>query len=464
MLKEYRLTAECFLLPVPPPASFEIAYFPLQALALKVNKNASAILRTLIEREVVDSPSAIPFLQQLIEIGVVNGCGDKEPGIDQPGKPLPARLMLLISERCNLLCEYCYSKATSSAPIMSREIARHAIELAVANAETIPNRCVDLTFHGGGEPTMNWSVLVDTVSYGKTLCEERNLGFKTTICTNGIVSKKKAEWLADNIDTVVVSIDGAPDIQDVQRPLAAGGSSFALTSRTLDVLSKKGKSYILRMTATERSEQHIAEQYAFLAKRFKPRSICIEPLFVCGRCATNACQPPQKELFVSGFLSSMLKSPELGVSAQYSGGRIYYLDSIFCGAAGHNFIVTSAGLVTSCLEVTSRDDPRSESFVYGSYDAGRGEFVFDLNRFRSLGQLRVQGMDWCRDCFAKWHCAGDCPAKVSQPGNVNSGKNSYRCEVNRQITLSQLYAEMGLLTDVNGSFTDKEGDHEKDRS
>jgi uncharacterized protein len=86
--------------------------------------------------------------------------------------------------------------------------------------------------------------------------------------------------------------------------------------------------------------------------------------------------------------------------------------------------------------VTSRRDPRAETFIYGRYDADHRSFVFDADRLATLRRLTVHDAPRCGRCFAKYHCAGDCPSKRLYPGADDAV--IARCVINRALTLDHL--------------------------
>jgi len=90
--------------------------------------------------------------------------------------------------------------------------------------------------------------------------------------------------------------------------------------------------------------------------------------------------------------------------------------------------------------VMSRDDPRAGTFIYGSFDAARREFVYDSERLAALRRLTVNEAPRCANCFAKYHCAGDCPGKRLYPGADDAVVA--RCAINRRLTLDQLEAHL----------------------
>ena len=65
----------------------------------------------------------------------------------------------------------------------------------------------------GGEPTLNWPVLTGSFYHARDRCKEENLRLNSSICSNGIMSAKKALWIIENIQDIAISIDGPPEIQ-----------------------------------------------------------------------------------------------------------------------------------------------------------------------------------------------------------------------------------------------------------
>ena len=87
-------------------------------------------------------------------------------------------------------------------------------------------------------------------------------------------------------------------------------------------------------------------------------------------------------------------------------------------------------------QITGRDDPRAETFIYGSYKRRHGSFAFDATRMATLRRFTVDDAPRCARCFAKYHCAGDCPSKRLFPGADDAV--IARCAMNRRLTLDQL--------------------------
>lgn len=444
MKKTYSLSSDCYVIPYEEkgPQSY-IAYFPIQSLVFEVNEDAAEIIRNLkVEPVKTADPSMQEFLESLKALKVINQEKEIHPFVQFRDNHAPTRTILLLSDICNLNCVYCYNNAHSKGDMMPFHIAKDAIDTIIKNASDQKARTVELGYHGGGEPTMNWSVLTESHDYARERCREQELRMNSSICTNGVMTSEKAQWIVENIRDIAISIDGHPELHNKQRPFQNGEASFEKVASTIDLLGKNNKNYALRLTATEFSEGQIYDTVNFLINRFHPPNICIEPLFVCGRCETSGCKPPVDD----HFIEEMIRAFELGdrnkVSVQYSGNRITLLLSRFCGAQGSNFFITSRGDVTSCLEVSSKNDPRADYFIYGSYDPVKRGFNFDYEKLKRLTSSQVQSFESCRDCFAKWHCGGDCLAKTPDFSKVSVQRNSYRCKINKALTRDSLIKAM----------------------
>ena len=104
-------------------------------------------------------------------------------------------------------------------------------------------------------------------------------------------------------------------------------------------------------------------------------------------------------------------------------------------AAGGSFGVTPEGYITSCYEVLEKSHPLSDIFFYGKIE--ESSLVYFPDKLHRLAKLNVFEKAKCRRCFAKFHCAGDCPAKSILSDRTEIDQN-YRCIINRELTKEQL--------------------------
>jgi uncharacterized protein len=437
--KGYSLTSECHCIDLKSRHDEYLLYFPLKSIYFKVNAESARIVKQLMRGSYPRrNDNSREFLDILQGAGLVNGKGDRHPEQKWESEPKPTRTTLLLSHSCQLSCVYCYSGPFRSAALMPWECARAAIDTIVSNALKTGQRTLDLGFHGGGEPSINWNVLIKTVDYARRRCAVENLVLTVSLCTNAMLSRKRAQWVAANMSNITVSIDGPPEIHNAQRPLANGRPSYNTVAAAIDCFTDLKKTYGFRVTVTKLSQHRIPHIFDHLTSRFKPATICFEPLFVCGKRPTRQCRRPDAAAFSKGIKDIFSMSTARRTGILYSGGRLSYIGDAFCGAAGDNFFITPSGDVTSCLEVSSTGDKRSKIFMYGKLNKKADGFNFDTKAFKRLRRLRVESFSSCTECYARWHCAGDCLAKKPDMRDIRGKANDYRCLINRELTLFQL--------------------------
>jgi uncharacterized protein len=421
-----------------------VLYAPLQRTAAAVNGAAAR----MISRYVTESPAAVGSEGSAL-IETLEAQGLLAPKTEQP--PVfpanyafnPIEVTLFPTSRCNLRCRYCYADAGWRSIEMPWEIARAAIDLVVKNAGLLGSRKFTVGFHGGGEPTMAWDLMRQAAEHAHARSEETGLNLELFSATNGLLNKNQREYIAARFSSVTVSLDGPPDVQDFNRPKASGGGSFEDVRRTLEYFNEMRFPFWIRSTVTASTVHRMEEAVEYLHAHFAVKELHMEPAWQCGRCATTGEEAPAHHDFVENFGRAKAAGSRLGVKVRYSGSRLDTLTSKFCAAPGDGFSVLPEGVATSCFEVTELDDPRARIFHYGRYDRQAGGFVFDEERLRALRGLSVEHLPFCGDCFCKWHCAGDCLAKVFGDSGAVVHQGSRRCELNRALTLGAIEELLG---------------------
>lgn len=176
--------------------------------------------------------------------------------------------MMVITLRCNQRCEYCQ--------ISCAEQDAHKYDMLPETAfkvvDTIfqaPSNSVKIEFQGG-EPTLNWQTLKETVLYAERKRGETGKEVEFVICTNltGITTAQ-LEFCRDHKILVSTSLDGPKDIHDRQRILRAGNSSYELFTKNLqltrEILGENGVDALMTTTAVSlHSLPQIIDEYVTL--------------------------------------------------------------------------------------------------------------------------------------------------------------------------------------------------------
>jgi len=321
-------------------------------------------------------------------------------------------------------------------PPMTAATAMKAVAFVCKNALETGAEFFGVDFHGGGEPTLDMPLLRATVDYARKLAQSRGLNAKFRAATNGAFSDETADWLAENFSGVSVSCDGLPEIQDRQRPFAGGSPSSGRVLSNIANFIRAGFNFMVRMTVTAESVDRLPEGVEFLLKMGVPGPILAEGVYDMGRARGSSAAPAPSD-FVSAFLEAKRLGEKAGVSLFSSTGRLEVLAEKFCGVATGNFCVLPDGGISACHEVFDQGLPYARYFLTGRMDGG-GEVSLDSSAFTRLQNLRDEYGAWCVDCFARFHCAGDCLHLARRAAGSGPFSGQPRCETTRALVLAQL--------------------------
>ena len=419
-----------------------IAYAPLKKVLASINRDGQLFINFIkkypdFEVDEERNPNFSKFIEFLYKSGLIDGKDCSLPPEPQPNFE-PTEVILLPTYNCNLRCVYCYANSGDSAKAtMSRELGRAAIDHVLKNSQNKGTKKVVLAFHGGGEPTVAWPLVIEVIGYAKAKSSENGIDLRIQITTNGVLSDKKREWIINNDIGIQVSFDGPRDIQNIQRPILGGIGSFDQVLKTIRFFEKKHHPYGIQTVITKASVMRMVEIVDFFHEVSGIKEIHFEPLFMCGRCIYSGWEEPAANDFIPEFLKAWKHAASLSINLHTSLSSLDSIHSSFCGAAGRNFIVSPEGNVTACLEVPNFRDSRSEIFIYGSYNNEK-KFVINQDKLTFLASRNIYNMPGCRNCFAAWHCGGDCLAKSLSIGKLFDPSQTERCSMAKTLTLEQL--------------------------
>lgn len=366
----------------------------------------------------------------------------------------PVQVTLFPTNNCNLRCSYCYAfggeGGGNGEPLtrMDLEVAQRAIDLIARNArqrmdDGDPVRNFLVSIHGNGEPFCAYDLIREIVWYGQDVAEELGVPAVFNAATNGVLSEEQLDFVIANFHSVNISFDGLPEFQDANRPIAGGRGSFRRVDHTMRRLCEAGMDFGIRTTVTAAMVDRMPEIVAFVAESYPGiEQLHFEPVWECGRCVTSDNVMPRSDVFTQRYLESLEVARERGVRLVFSGARQDMVVDTFCKVSSGSFTVTPTGDVTACYEVSYRSDPRSERFFFGRFDHELGDFVFDQAKLDALSELNVHNIRYCDDCFCRWHCAGDCAAKVLDGIALEEHHGSVRCDISRALTLNQIQRKL----------------------
>ncbi|MFU8857001.1 MAG: radical SAM protein [Deferrisomatales bacterium] len=164
------------------------------------------------------------------------------PSLPDPGGIPLGTLVLEVAQACNLRCGYCYAaggayggEAKLLDPGAARRAARRLVEGSGDREE------VTLILFGG-EPLLNTPAVKAAVEEARACAAREGKRLTLSLTTNGtLLDDEVVAFLRANRVCVSVSLDGPPDVHDVNRPFAGdGGGSYAQVLRGLQTLLRAG--------------------------------------------------------------------------------------------------------------------------------------------------------------------------------------------------------------------------------
>lgn len=165
-------------------------------------------------------------------------------------------ISLIITERCNLSCVYCYEHNKTSAD-MTFEQAKRIIDKELK--EQTPKDCTYVDFFGG-EPFLNFELIKQVYDYVMSFFEGKIRFFATTNGT--LVHGEIQEWLKERLDfvTIGLSLDGTRYAHNLNR-------SNSFDDIDTDFFLKYYPQQTVKMTVSVQSLPYLAESVKYLTER-----------------------------------------------------------------------------------------------------------------------------------------------------------------------------------------------------
>lgn len=416
-----------------------LVYAPLRRAAFIANAGTVNFLTALQADKTDGLADADGSLREFLRgVEILDAEPEQPPIKSFIGQPEPTSLTLFLTTACNLRCTYCYASAGDTPKkIMPLGVAKRGIDFVLANAVKCGEPVMKITYHGGGEPTLNWQVMTESLGYARKQAASHVITVQAATASNGVLSEAHINWIIANLDSVSLSFDGLPEVHDRHRLTVLGQGSSERVIRTMRRFDEAGFSYGVRMTVTRDQITALPDSVAFICAEFHPTRIQVEPAYQMGRWH-NA---PSAETtdFIQTFRLAQDRARQFGREITYSAARVDTLTNHFCGISQDSFALSPDGNVSACYETFSEDNEWADKFFYGqpAADDVRG-YKFNLPVLNHLRGQAVEHRPYCQGCFAKWNCAGDCYHKSLTVNGVGEFAGSDRCHITRELTKDQI--------------------------
>ena len=353
------------------------------------------------------TPAQVDELERLLQLNTPNDLLKKLMDVD-PWKSQEVSvdtfctLHLLLNEKCNFHCKYCYSaEGRSSAELTMNQIRPMLDYFLSGQRQAVKDRTV--MFMGGGEPMLSWPLLEASTLYAEEVAKEQNVTVHFSLTTNGsLFNCQQLEFLKNHDFTVQISFEILPDVQQKQR------GDYECVAENLKRLTEMGINNYVRSTITVENVDRIPEMVDYchenfpLVKKMSCQQV-VDPLFFS---STEIVDDFFQRYFIS-YKEGTRKAEEYGITLRSSSSHLlnYSRRERFC----FNLLcLTPYGTLTLCPDVSSPNEADYKSSLIGEIKDDK--ISFDGDAFARLTKGNIHTIDKCSTCYARWNCGSGCPS------------------------------------------------------
>lgn len=409
----------------------EIAYDVVDFIGKTKEAAVDALKGSYSKEEIEEAYTELQQLEQQGQLNAVDTYRDKI--LNEEKEVYTKALCLNIAHDCNIRCGYCFASTGDyhgGRKLMPLEVAKGAIDFLLETSGS--RKRLELDFFGG-EPLMNFDVIKEAVKYGRERQKEFNKRIGFTITTNGtLLNEEAAEFFNENMDNVVISIDGRKTVNDKMRRFPDGRGTFdEILPKIKDFVDSRGdKSYYIRGTFTA-NNLDFSEDVIFLADQgFK--EISIEPV-VAEESRAYALKEEHLPFIYEQYeklSEKYLQYQEEGKGFRYyhflmdlDGGPCVYKRVSSCGSGVEYFAVTPDGELYPCHQFVGR-----EEYLMGNIKDG----VTNKQLQKEFDKNTVYHKEKCTDCWAKFYCSGGCQANAAAFNNDLKVPYDLECKLQKK--------------------------------
>ena len=312
-------------------------------------------------------------------------------------------LYLLLNEKCNFHCRYCYSAEGRSKDEMSLGQMKTALEYFLSAGRNAPESRT-VMFIGGGEPTLSWELVKQGTEYAESLALQNGIKLMMRLSTNGsILNDEMVAFYKKHHFQIQYSFEVLKDVQEYQR------GSFDAVDKNLKRLLLEGIHCNIRSTITIENVDRIEEMVEFCHLHYPAidRLIC-EPVVDPDYFSSVALVDEYQKRYFESFKKGLYLATKYGLPLSSSNyGSIRQLRERFC----YNLLcVTPFGTLTTCPNVSSPREKNYEQVIVGNIKNNR--IVFDDEAYRRMTVPYIHTDEKCKGCWAKWNCEEDALTSV----------------------------------------------------
>jgi len=368
----------------------------------------------------------------------------KEESLREPVLPTSLQGMSLsLTRTCNLQCRYCFEDWQDAHYYRSspEKVGKKAVDFLLEYSRD--NKKLLFTFFGG-EPMLRFDDIKEITEYAYSKAKELGKEMLFSIDTNGtIINDEVIELFKKYRFSVVVSMDGPQEVQDINRPFKNGKGSYKLVERNIKKMVKElGGRFGVKVT--------VCPQYLDLVSivesiaKLGVREISLSPVVSFNKNDTYYFDKADWNRYLVEFKKLIWAYPDLFKKYGLILSRVSVTMHDFlyphisktwgCNAGKTTVSVEPAGDLYPCDNFVGLD---KDKYCIGNLSTG-----FNSNRERFLN-VNYKTTENCPQCFMKYLCGGSCywmsANEYDEIGRVNLKQCKFEQEIFTEILDFYLY-------------------------
>jgi uncharacterized protein len=428
-----------FALPV---ANRYLFYAPLHKLTAVLDARALSALKNKFTDPGFDAGAQLNQIADLL-----TGPGGELAQIRQGPLSRPLFLGLITTRGCNMGCVYCdFAAPKFGQKTMDLSLARNCVDAYLQLVVSAGINHAEIQFFGG-EPFFDNKVCELVVPYAREAGNKKGIQVSFEVTTNGLINSKRAAWMANNFERVVLSLDGPAVFQNAQRPVHKEKGSFDVVYRTAEILSRGPTDLFLRVCATTDSTPRLPAIARWMAENLCMSTVCFEALTPSSLSESNGFHPPDPIDFAMNVLEAEDILVEYGIDTQTSGTDIAKLQASFCPLGKDAMIVNPKGELNACYLLEEDWIKEELNLCFGrlsNTQPGIPAFEIEIQALEKIRSYAGTQGTLCRNCFCQYHCAGGC--HVNHKNIVMASTYDDVCIQTRAVTIGKLLKTIGAMS------------------
>ncbi len=375
--------------------------------------NEAEITSALADRyEPAEISDAISDIKELIAADMLFSEDEVDKDSIERKEPVIKAMCLHVAHDCNMNCAYCFGDKGAFEGIrclLSLETGKKAIDFLIQHSGSRRNLEIDFF---GGEPLMNFDVVKELVKYGREIEGRYGKNIRFTITTNGILlDDDKIAYINENMDNVILSIDGRPEVNDRMRKTVNGKGTYdIITKNYKNFVSKRDGLYYVRGTFTRYNLDFAEDVKHLLDLGFS--NVSVEPVVTDSK-YDYALRDEDIDTILNEYdrLSDMyIKNAEEGkpfdffhFNVDLNQGPCVIKRVSGCGAGTEYVAVSPEGDIYPCHQFVG-----NPIYKLGNLNDEK----FENRLYDTFNRAHIYNKPDCVECWAKFYCSGGCHANA----------------------------------------------------